>query len=451
MARRERDSVYDTDSPDLLFGSADDADFADDRDADDRDVDDDRDELDERPAGDADGRSTTYGARPSPVGRSVSRAEARQASRGRHRRRVLAVSATVIVLLLGAAVYFIGLPVYRYFSPADYDGAGSGSVVVTVHANDGATQIGDTLRDAGVIASERAFTNAAENDDRAQNIQPGSYRLRKGMSADNALALLLNPTSRVDSDTVVPEGANIFAVEQLLARPTCGSSSGSSADGCGLGVSKAQVIAALKNIRNLGIPIDYLNNGKDPSTAEGFLYPATYSFDAETTVAEALQQMVGKFTDVARSSRFSTAAKAQGISPYEALILASVIQAEAKFPADMPKVARVILNRMATKTPLQVDATSVYAAELAGVDPKTTSYARIDSPYNTYRNLGLPPSPISNPGSDALKAAVNPAAGNWTFYVNGDAKGNLYFTNNEADFIKAQKRCADNGWGCAQP
>jgi cell division protein YceG involved in septum cleavage len=86
-----------------------------------------------------------------------------------------------------------------------------------------------------------------------------------------------------------------------------------------------------------------------------------------------------------------------------------------------------------------------------GLDPKTIDFSTIDSPYNSYRNDGLPPTPISNPGADALNAAVTPTPGNWTYYVNDDAAGHLFFTNDENQFTQAQQKCYDNNWGCAAP
>jgi UPF0755 protein len=111
-------------------------------------------------------------------------------------------------------------------------------------------------------------------------------------------------------------------------------------------------------------------------------------------------------------------------------------------------VARVILNRIAKSMPLQIDATSAYAAKLLNLDPTKVIYAKINSPYNTYTHAGLPPTPISSPGSEALTAAIKPAAGDWLYYVNGDKKGDLYFTNNQTDFATAVQKCRENNWGC---
>ena len=359
----------------------------------------------------------------------------------------MTVLALALVLVVGASAWLIGAPVYRYFHPADYSGSGTGSVVVTVQSNDGAAQIGSRLRKAGVVASQRAFTDAAGDNSRSTNIQPGSYRMHRHMSASRAVTLLLDPSSRVNSDVVVTEGATTLDVRSRLIAAPCTASSPANTV-CGLGLSVASVDAALKNVAALGLPTDFTSSGKAPTSAEGFLYPATYPFDETTTAESALQQMVGKFTDQARTTGFSAEAAALGLTAYQQLIVASIAQSEAIFPADMAKVARVILNRIKAGRPLQIDATSSYECKLAGTAASKCVYADVQGPYNSYNNLGLPPTPISNPGADAMTAAASPTAGNWLYYVNADAAGHLFFTNSEAEFTKAAATCRANNWGC---
>jgi UPF0755 protein len=108
----------------------------------------------------------------------------------------------------------------------------------------------------------------------------------------------------------------------------------------------------------------------------------------------------------------------------------------------------VILNRIAAKRPLQIDATSAYAAKTQGLDPTKIIFSEIDSPYNTYTHDGLPPTPISNPGAEALHAAVHPTQGDWMYYVNQDAAGHLFFTSSESAFSQAVTKCRDHHWGC---
>jgi UPF0755 protein len=156
--------------------------------------------------------------------------------------------------------------------------------------------------------------------------------------------------------------------------------------------------------------------------------------------------MVTEFTAADRQLGFASQAQVLHLTPYQALIIASIAQSEAYFPEDMPKVARVILNRLAAHRNLQIDATSAYAAKLAGLDPAKQIYAQTKGPYNTYTHAGLPPTPIGNPGEAALNAAAHPAKGNWLYYVNGDAAGHLAFFHSERDFEKAVQRCRAHGW-----
>jgi len=381
------------------------------------------------------------------VSRAERRAEAGHRVRRQRNRRALVILSLLLVVVVAVATWLVVLPIYHYLNPADYSGSGTGTVVVEVNQNDDASAIAKTLHDDGVVASERAFKDAANNNSKSRNIQPGSYRLHRHMSAKSALALLLDPTSRVKSDLVVTEGMTLADVVKRLTAPPCENGAGSSAT-CGPGLDKAQVLAAIKDVKALGLPTDFLVNGKTPPSAEGFLYPATYFFPAKTSAVEALGQLITNFTDQARSTGFTAAAKANGITPYQQLIVASIAQAEAKYPDDMPKVVRVILNRIKASKPLQIDATSSYECKVAGTPADKCIYASVSGPYNTYRNDGLPPTPIGNPGADAMDGAAHPAAGNWLFYVNGDADGHLFFTNSESAFVKAVAKCKQNHWGC---
>ena len=153
------------------------------------------------------------------------------------------VTATVLVAVVGVSAWLVGVPIYRYFHPADYSGSGTGSVVVTVHANDGASQIGTTLQKAGVVASQQAFVDQAKKNSRSQNLQPGSYTRHRHMSAASALALMLSPVSRLNSDVVVTEGATVVDVARRLTAKPCaaGTKTGTV---CGLGLDPAAVAKA---------------------------------------------------------------------------------------------------------------------------------------------------------------------------------------------------------------
>jgi UPF0755 protein len=381
------------------------------------------------------------------VSRSELRAERTHHAARRRNRRLIGIMAALLVVVVAVAAWLVVVPIYRYLNPSDYSGKGTGNVIVEVQSNDSADDIGKTLHDKGVVASVRAFTDAAGHNSRSQNIQPGSYRLRKHMSAKNALTLMLDPAARVDSDVVVTEGMTTLDIVKRLTAPPCPAKSAASTL-CGPGLSKAAVTSALKDVKAIGLPTDFTVDGRTPSSVEGFLYPATYYFAKDASPAAALQAMVTQFTEKARTSNFAASAKTLHITPYQELVIASIAEAEAKFPEDYAKVARVILNRIAAKRPLQIDATSRYGAKLAGLDPSKVNYATYDSPYNSYLHDGLTPTPIGNPGADAMDGAAHPADGNWMYYVNGDADGHLYFTSSEADFARAAAKCKANNWGC---
>lgn len=364
------------------------------------------------------------------------RAEQRRRRRQRRGRRLLIVLALLIVAAVALTGWFVVKPfVASRLAPDDWPGSGTGTVRVEVHSGDGSAQIGAVLASAGVVRSERAFVHAAEQDSDSALIQPGIYTLRSHMSAASALALMLDPASRTALTVSLPEGTTERDTVAKVAAV--------------LGVPTTQVQAAADDIGNLGLPAAYTLPGGAPITsAEGFLFPATYNFDPGSSPSDALQVMIAAFTRADRDAQFSVGAKALAISPYQALIVASMIEREAKFPDDQAKVARVIYNRLAAGDPLKVDASSIYGAILAGLDPAKQDYSKVNSPYNTYTHKGLPPTPISDPGAAAMSAAIHPAPGKWIYYVNGDAAGHLYFTASDTDFAKAVARCQANHWGC---
>ncbi|KUL40401.1 aminodeoxychorismate lyase [Streptomyces sp. NRRL F-4489] len=186
---------------------------------------------------------------------------------------------------------------------------------------------------------------------------------------------------------------------------------------------------------HLGLPAEAKGN------PEGYLFPATYPLREDTTPASLLSYMV-------TTARQRLAA--DGITDYRTVVIASIVQAEADRPADMGKVARVIDNRLARNMPLQMDSTLNYAL---GRSTLRTTHAdtRTDSPYNTYKAAGLPPTPIDNPGAEALKAAAAPPPGDWLYFVTvkpGDTRFTADYQEhlrNVRDFNAEQKNSAAAG------
>lgn len=186
---------------------------------------------------------------------------------------------------------------------------------------------------------------------------------------------------------------------------------------------------------------------------EGYLFPATYPLERngrKTTPEALLSFMVDTANKKFSGAPIAAGAQRNAMNVYQAVTIASIVQAEAATKADMAKVARVVFNRLEKGMPLQMDSTVNYALNRSTL--RTTSAdTRIDSPYNSYQRMGLPPTPIDNPGEDAMRAAIAPAAGNWLYFVSVKP-GDTRFTDNYeehrrnvAEFNKNQKNSAKTG------
>ncbi|MCX4967898.1 endolytic transglycosylase MltG [Streptomyces sp. NBC_00654] len=167
---------------------------------------------------------------------------------------------------------------------------------------------------------------------------------------------------------------------------------------------------------------------------EGYLFPATYPVDSGTTPESLLRYMVDTALKRFGADHITAGAQRNSVSVYQTVTIASVVQAEADTGTDMGKVARVVYNRLARDMPLQMDSTLNYALKRSTLDT-TTGDTRIDSPYNSYERKGLPPTPIGNPGEQAMKAAISPTPGPWLYFVTVKP-GDTRFTDSYAEQMK---------------
>lgn len=168
---------------------------------------------------------------------------------------------------------------------------------------------------------------------------------------------------------------------------------------------------------------------------EGLLFPDTYQIDPSEDETRILTRMVTLFDEQTQSLGYQDAPRRVGVSPYQAAIVASLVESEAKVPEDRGPIARVIYNRLAQGMPLQIDATVQYA--LGGHRERVLNRdLEVNSPFNTYKFKGLPPGPISSPGRSSLAAALDPPPGPWLYYVLADASGKHAFTPSFAEFEK---------------
>ncbi|MGY3684245.1 endolytic transglycosylase MltG [Streptomyces sp. TE33382] len=167
---------------------------------------------------------------------------------------------------------------------------------------------------------------------------------------------------------------------------------------------------------------------------EGYLFPATYPIDSGATSESLLRYMVDTALKRFGADHITAGAQRNSVSVYQAVTIASVVQAEADTGTDMGKVARVVYNRLARDMPLQMDSTLNYALKRSTVDT-TAGDTRIDSPYNSYERKGLPPTPIGNPGEQAMRATISPTPGPWLYFVTVKP-GDTRFTDSYAEQMR---------------
>lgn len=294
-----------------------------------------------------------------------------------------------------AGMFFLA----RTLQPAaDYAGAGEGQVIIEVESGQTLTQIGQTLLDAEVIASLDAWLGVVTNNQAATSIAPGKYELGIRMSAASALEALLSPASRAVEKVTVREGLRLSEVLDLLAQET--------------GIARKEFVEALKNPTEIELS-DYAA-GKP----EGFLFPATYEYSETDTASDILRMMAVRWSQMADEVELARRARLLGHTVAEIVTIASILEVEAGVE-DYAKVARVIENRLALPMRLQLDSTVNYALGIKDLQ-LNSEQMNVESAYNTYKVDGLPPGPIGNPGQAAIEAALEPAIGDWLYFVTVD-------------------------------
>lgn len=339
------------------------------------------------------------------------------------------IAAIVSVILIGVGVYLV-----RNLGGSNPDfAAGSPGAEVIVDVPDGATgsEIAKALFDKEVVRSVGAFFAVAVADPRSTSISPGAHSLNQHIPAKEALTQLLD-TKRISNLLRIVEGSwtdEIFA--QLIAQ----------------GHTKVEIDQA---VRRLTFPAGFGIDGIYPdgyTGLEGVFFPAQYSFGRGTSALTILQNMMDRFAVEAKASGIS--AGSADFSPKQLLTIASLVQAEGD-PSDFAKISQVIRNRLKVGMQLQLDTTIHYITRTRGSVFLSTDATHTSSPYNTYLHYGLPPGPIDNPGRAAMNAAVNPALGNWTYFITVKP-GDTRFTDSNSQFLiwksEYEKNLASGAFG----
>ncbi|MER7788676.1 endolytic transglycosylase MltG [Streptomyces sp. NPDC097640] len=333
----------------------------------------------------------------------------------------------VLVGVVGGGGYFAYQFWQSRFGPApDYSGDGSGEITVEIPAEASVTAMGNILKDKGVVKSTGAFIEAADANPKGGSIQPGSYTLRKQMSAAAAVKLMIDPAS--SNGLIVTEGMRNAQVYAAIDKKI------------GLKAGTTKDVAA-KEAKNLGLPDWADDNSKIKDPLEGFLYPSRYSVGKDAKPKDVLRQMVAQAKKNYANFDIEGKAKDLGLkSPLELLTVASLVQAEGVTHDDFRQMAEVIYNRLEpgntqTNGKLEFDSTYNYIKNQSKIDISLQEIKNYDNPYNTYFYRGLTPGPIGNPGEDALVAATKPTKSGWYYFISLDGK-TTKFTKTYADHQK---------------
>lgn len=302
--------------------------------------------------------------------------------------------------------------------PKDYEpGLAEGEVLVTIVSGDTGASISETLFAAGVTKTSDAFYDYLIKTAQNPPFHPGVYALQHKMTSEAALAAIMDPASKREHTAQLREGLTIGQTLSVLSES--------------LGIPLADLEAAAADPSAYAVAA---------STLEGWLFPATYTFDPGVTAPQVIQRLVDETS--ARLDAF-------GVAPEDrqrVLTLAGLVQKESgPLQEDMRRIARVFLNRVDQGMLLQSDATVAYGAGITGT-VWTTDEERADesNPYNTYVHLGMPPGPISSPGEDAIEAALNPADGPWLYFVAVDlATGETTFSETLDEHMAAVEQLQD--------
>ncbi|MEU3070079.1 endolytic transglycosylase MltG [Streptomyces sp. NPDC007027] len=353
----------------------------------------------------------------------------RRGGKGKKKKSRSGVACLVVsVVLVGGlgGVSYVGYTFWQkqFGAPADYAGSGTGEQV-EVEIPEGAFgyDIANILRKKGVIKSSDAFVAAQNDNPKGKSLQAGVYLLKKEMSAASAISLMLDPKSQ--NPFVIPEGTRNATVYEMIDK-RLELKKGTTAD---IARTKAE---------SLGLP-DWADDNpdvKDP--LEGFLYPAAYPVAKGSKPEDALKRMVTRANKEYGKVDLEASAKKLGLkTPWELVTVASLVQVEGKYKHDFDKVARVVYNRlkpgnMETVGRLEFDSTVNYIKNESTLDVGAVDDLRkIDDPYNTYKIIGLPSGPISNPGADALHSAMNPTPGPWYYFVSINEDKTVFAETNE--------------------
>ena len=314
------------------------------------------------------------------------------------------------IAIVGAVLIFVdpsSIKPVQELKPKIVDESAENHVHVKVAEGMTTSEIADVLEAKEVIASSLKFRIISRLRGYEGQLKPGTYVFATGMNDEDVFAKLLNGEKYLVRFTI-PEGFGVKEIAERLYSLDL--------------VDKEDFLKAAEDFA----PYGYMRKHKNVRyAAEGFLFPETYSVESDAPIDEILKMMAGEF-DSRITPQMRERAKELGLSLYDLTTLASLVEREVRYPEDRAIVAQVFLKRLKMNMPLQTDATLQYLLD----EPKedvTLKDTEIDSPYNTYKNVGLPPGPIANAGMEAFEAVLHPANTDYLYFV-ADRQGHNHYS-----------------------
>ncbi|WP_329049380.1 endolytic transglycosylase MltG [Amycolatopsis sp. NBC_01488] len=360
------------------------------------------------------------------------------------------VAALVVIVLLAGGAYYGFTKIFGY---DDFEGSGDGDVLFQVDDGDSTSAIGAKLATAGVVASSKAFVKAGEDNPKLARIQHGFYVMKTHMSGAAAVDRIVSPDARVGQleirpytqfdDITQPDGKVTPGVYSLMAKASCAQIDGKST--CVKADDLRKVVEGA-DLKTLGVPdwaVEPANKAdRKDRRLEGLIAPGLYDVRPGASAQEIIGQLVRSSAEAIQNAGLSAQSTGPGMTPYQTLIIASIIEREA-VKADFGKLSRVIYNRLAINMRLQMDSTVNYVLDRPTLATNDNDRNQPGA-YNTYKNAGLPPTPISVPSADAIQAAVHPVAGDWVYFVKCEKNGlscfAVSFDDHKANVKLAQQR-----------
>ncbi|WP_367137678.1 endolytic transglycosylase MltG [Saccharothrix sp. HUAS TT1] len=384
--------------------------------------------------------------------RAKSDAAARRAKR-RRKRTILWVVVALVLVGGGAGAYYGYRTLSGIGSYDDFAGAGEADVVVEVKDGDSVSVIANSLKDQGVVASARAFTEAGATDNRVTAIQPGFYLMKTRMSGAAAVTRMVDKATKIVPlevkggyvlhDLTALDGSTTKGILSLLSDASC-----VELDGAKQCVTPQQLRDAADNAdpAALGIPewaLTDVTAAPRENRLEGLIMPGLYHVKPGADAVEVLKSVLA--TSLTRLQSYGIPANtgSTGFRPYEVLVIASLIEKEG-ITDDFGKISRVIYSRLAKPQRLELDSTVNYKLDRPHITTDDEDRER-SGPYNTYKTQELPPTPIGSPGQKAIAAAINPEEGPWMYFVKCQKDGKSCFTNTYEEHLVVSDKAREEG------